>query len=72
MTMPEQLQLEEAPLYPSPEEKGEDNARGDRIAIYVAYLGRFYTDILFTSGLILGEEDEEKENADPKQTKAPS
>ena len=43
--MQEQLQIEiedeqQQPLYPSPE-KQEDESRGNRIAIYVAYLGRF-------------------------------
>ncbi|PLB36926.1 MFS transporter [Aspergillus candidus] len=45
--MQEQLEIEiedeqQQPLYPSPE-KADDEARGDRVAIYVAYLGAFLT-----------------------------
>lgn len=69
--MQEQLQIEiedeqQQPLYPSPE-KQEDESRGNRIAIYVAYLGRF---LCFCPYHIVSfEEEEEKEEEEADQVR---
>lgn len=72
--MQEQLEIEiedeqQQPLYPSPE-KADDEARGDRVAIYVAYLGRF-SHFIRTLLTLIELKEKKRGNAD-KSTKVPS